>query len=165
MRRPPRPPVCMPYTIQYWQGQSRVNAKVRPPIGIAPPSSCGIASRGLAFTQCCHSLYCMAYIAMHGGRGETIYCANVCAMKGGSGVPRQRRSLQSIVLIRAHKPQNKPISRKGQPAASLPNAVHPLVRSSSTSSTSTSRNIRRCAPPSVSHLLHPAVSHPSSCGD
>jgi len=28
LRRPPRPPVCMPYTIQYWQWQYRVKANV-----------------------------------------------------------------------------------------------------------------------------------------
>ena len=39
-------------------------------------------------------------------RGVTC-CAIVCAMKKGSGVPRQRWSLQSVVLIRAHKPNIK----------------------------------------------------------
>jgi len=46
-------------------------------------------------------------------RGVTC-CAIVCAMKKGSGVPRQRWSLQSVVLIRAHKPQHKTISCEGQ---------------------------------------------------
>jgi len=34
------------------------------------------------------SQYCMVYIVKRGvGRGETIHCAIVCAMKGGSGCP------------------------------------------------------------------------------
>jgi len=45
-----------------------------------------------------------------GGRGETVDCAIVCAMKEGSGVPKQRWCLQRIVLSRAHTPRNKTIS-------------------------------------------------------
>jgi len=45
----------------------------------------------------------MLYIAIKGGSGETQYCALVWAMDGWSGVPKQRRCLQSIGLIRAQK--------------------------------------------------------------
>jgi len=31
----------------------------------------------------------MVYIALKGGRGETIYCAIVCAIKGGAGCPNK----------------------------------------------------------------------------
>ena len=52
---------------------------------------------------------------MKGGRGETtIYCAIVCAIKGGGRVPKQRWCLQRISLIRAHTPRSKTISCKGQ---------------------------------------------------
>jgi len=43
-----------------------------------------------------------------------IYCAIVRAMKEGGEVPRQRWSLQRIVLIRAHEPHSRTISCKGQ---------------------------------------------------
>jgi len=56
-----------------------------------------------------YSIHCNA-----GGRGETILCAIVGAMKGGSGVPKQRWCLQRIVLIRAHTPPNQTIFCKGQ---------------------------------------------------
>ena len=36
------------------------------------------------------------------GRGETIYCAVVCAMEGESRAPKQMCSLQKRDLIRAH---------------------------------------------------------------
>ena len=52
---------------------------------------------------------------MKGGRGETIYRAIVCAIKGGGRVPKQRWCLQRISLIRAHTPRSKTISCKGQP--------------------------------------------------
>jgi len=56
----------------------------------------------------------MVYTALKGGRGETINCAIVCAMKGGSGVPKHRVGAQRIVLIRAQEPRNKTISCIGQ---------------------------------------------------
>ena len=56
----------------------------------------------------------MVFSAIKGGRGETIYCAIVCAMKGGGGEPEQRWCLQRISLIRAHTPRSTPISCKGQ---------------------------------------------------
>jgi len=40
---------------------------------------------GLAFTGYCHCQYCVVYITITGGRGETLYCAIVWAMTGGSG--------------------------------------------------------------------------------
>jgi len=42
----------------------------------------------------------MACIAIQDGRGETLYCAIVWAMKGGGGVTEQRGCLQMIVLVR-----------------------------------------------------------------
>jgi len=44
----------------------------------------------LAFTRYCRFQYRKIYIAIQGGRGETIYCATEWAMKGGSGVPKQK---------------------------------------------------------------------------
>jgi len=76
------------------------------------------ARRGLAFTRHCHHRYCMVYIAIKGGRGETIHCAKMCAMKGGGGVPKQRWCWQRISLIRAHAPRSKTLSCKGQGAVS-----------------------------------------------
>jgi len=46
--------------------------------------------RELAFTRYCHRQYCAVYIAITGGRGETLYCAIVWAMTGWGGVPKQR---------------------------------------------------------------------------
>jgi len=37
----------------------------------------------LGFTRYCHSQYCEIYIAIQGGRRETIYCATEWAVKGG----------------------------------------------------------------------------------
>jgi len=59
----------------------------------------------------------MVSSALKGGRGETLYCATVCAMKGGGGEPEQRWYLQRISLIRAHTPSSTLISCKGQPEA------------------------------------------------
>jgi len=36
----------------------------------------------LAFTRYCHSQYCKIYIAIQGGRGETIYCATEWTIEG-----------------------------------------------------------------------------------
>ena len=58
----------------------------------------------------------MVYIAIKGGRGDTLYCAILCAMKGGSGVPKQRWCWQRISLIPAHTPRSKTLSCKGQVA-------------------------------------------------
>jgi len=39
----------------------------------------------LAFTRYCHYQYYMAYIAIKGGRGDIIFCAMVCTVRGGEG--------------------------------------------------------------------------------
>jgi len=44
----------------------------------------------LAFTRYYHCQYWMGYIAITGGRGETLHCAIVWAMTGWGGVPKQR---------------------------------------------------------------------------
>jgi len=41
----------------------------------------------------------MACTVIKDGRRETLYCAIVYAMKGGGGVPKQRKCLRIIVLI------------------------------------------------------------------
>jgi len=43
----------------------------------------------LVFSRYCHYQYCIACIAIQGGRGWTLDCAIVLAMKGGNGVPKQ----------------------------------------------------------------------------
>jgi len=48
------------------------------------------------------------------GRGETIYCTIVSAMKGGERGAQTKVVLQRVYLIRAHMPRNKTISCKGQ---------------------------------------------------
>jgi len=68
----------------------------------------------LAFTGYCHYQYCMGCIAIKVGRGETLHRAIVSAMKGGSGVPKQRGYLRVIVLILVQRPITKRISCKGQ---------------------------------------------------
>ena len=45
-----------------------------------------------------------------GWSGETLYCAFVWAMKGGSGVPKQGGCLRTIVLILVERPRTKRIS-------------------------------------------------------
>jgi len=49
----------------------------------------------------------MAYIAIQDGRGETLYCAIVWAMKGIRGVPKQGGCLRIIVLIRVQRPRTQ----------------------------------------------------------
>jgi len=46
--------------------------------------------------------------------GETLYCAIVWGVKGGSGVPKQRGCLRIIVLIRVRRLRTNRISCKGQ---------------------------------------------------
>jgi len=65
---------------------------------------------GLAFTRYCNCQYCVVYIAITGGRGETLYCAIVRAVTVWGGVPKQRVGAQRIVLIRAQRPRHKTIS-------------------------------------------------------
>ena len=67
-------------------------------------------SKGLAFTRYCNCQYCVVYIAITGGRGETLYCAIVRAVTVWGGVPVQRVGAQRIVLIRAQRPRHKTIS-------------------------------------------------------
>ena len=74
----------------------------------------GQADLQLAFTRHCHYQYCTACIAIKDCRGETLYCAKVWAVKGGSGVPKQGGCLQMIVLILIRRPITKRISCKGQ---------------------------------------------------
>jgi len=78
------------------------------------PGHLALRRWNLAFTRDFHHQHRMVYIAIKWGRGETIYCAIVCAVKGGSGVPKQRWHWQIASLIRAHTPQSKTISCKGQ---------------------------------------------------
>jgi len=66
----------------------------------------------------------MPYIAIKDGRGETLYCAIVWAMKVGGGVPKQRGCLRVIVLILVQRPRTKRISCKGQPAGGTPAVPH-----------------------------------------
>jgi len=51
----------------------------------------------------------MVYVAIKGAEGKQ-YIAQQCAMKGGSGVPKQRWYWQIIALVRAHAPRSKTIS-------------------------------------------------------
>ena len=55
---------------------------------------CGQGDWYFAFTRYCNCQYCVVYIAITGGRRETSYCAIVRAMKGWSGVPKQRTGAQ-----------------------------------------------------------------------
>ena len=59
----------------------------------------------------------MVYIAITGGRRETLYCAIVRAVTVWGGVPKQRVGAQRIVLIRAQRPRHKTISRISQALA------------------------------------------------
>ena len=68
----------------------------------------------LAFPRYCNCQYCVVYIAITGGRGETLYCAMVRAVTVWGGVPKQRVGAQRIVLIRAQRPRHKTISCIGQ---------------------------------------------------
>ena len=63
----------------------------------------------------------LSNIAIKKGREETIYCAIVRAIRGGSGVPNQRECLHRISLIRAHNPCTKRICwRVGFPRVLFP---------------------------------------------
>jgi len=73
-----------------------------------------VAAFGLTFTRYCHSQYCKASIAIQDGRGGTLYCAIVWAMKGWSGVPKQGGCLRIIVLILVYRHRTKRIYCKGQ---------------------------------------------------
>ena len=46
---------------------------------------------GLAFTRYCHYQCCVACIAIKDGRGVTLICAIVWAMKGAGGCPNKGR--------------------------------------------------------------------------
>jgi len=61
----------------------------------------------LAFTRYCKCQYYVVYIAITGGRGETLYCAIVRAVTGRGGVSKHRVGAQRIVLIREKIPETK----------------------------------------------------------
>jgi len=56
----------------------------------------------------------MTCVTIKNGRGETLYCAMVWAIKGKGGVPKQGRCLRIIELIFVRLLRTKHISGKGQ---------------------------------------------------
>jgi len=58
--------------------------------------------------------YCVVYIAITGGRWETLHCAIPWAMPEWGEVPKQRVGAQRIVVNRAQTPRNKTIFCFGQ---------------------------------------------------
>jgi len=67
----------------------------------------------LPFTRYRHYQYGMACIAINDGRGETLYCAIVWAMKGVGGVPKPGGCLRRIVLYLGQRSRTERISCKG----------------------------------------------------
>jgi len=53
----------------------------------------------------------LVYIAILGGRMETMYCAIVWAIKGAGGVATQRGCLHRRLWLRTQKPRNQRISK------------------------------------------------------
>jgi len=102
--------LCIQYIIQYWQWQYRVKAKAR---GAQWARHLGLYTMLPLATL--YSIYCNT-----GGSGGNNRVPILWAMKEGSGVPKQKRCLQRIVLICAQKPQTKRLSCEGQKAPGAP---------------------------------------------
>jgi len=112
----------------------------------------------LAFTRYCHCQYCVVYIAITGGRGQTLL-PNSVGDDGWGGVPKQRVGAQRMVLIRAQEPINKTISCIGQllvpplPVSQVPRTeplpAKAIVVKRSTRHTHTHTHRQRTTPPTT----------------
>jgi len=76
-----------------------------------------IPYRGVPFTRDCHYQCWMACIATKDGRGGSLYCAIVWAMKGVGGVPRHGGLSRIIALYLVQRSRTERTSCKSQTVA------------------------------------------------
>ena len=117
---PTRAPLCMPYTIQYWQWQYRkcypgyLSSKRDRTQEGKQRRRWGAPHCALAFTRYCFYQYCMVY-SIHTGvwKGSRILSNNRAIVLHQGGQCMWAGGVKGW-WIRAQQPRSKKISRKGQ---------------------------------------------------